>query len=92
MDLCDLAQVVAVRVFGLPAQVVDPTSIRAQQMVTAGQDAAGRAVVDSVLAMTADSAETIDFSAAGPKFIVNGAVLLLFASLDAISRRGSPTR
>jgi D-xylose transport system permease protein len=34
----------------------------------------------------------IDFSAAGPKFIVNGAVLLLFASLDAISRRGSPTR
>jgi D-xylose transport system permease protein len=34
----------------------------------------------------------IDFSAAGPKFIVNGAVLLLFASLDAISRRGSPSR
>lgn len=34
----------------------------------------------------------IDFSASGPKFIVNGAVLLLFASLDAISRRGAPTR
>ncbi len=31
----------------------------------------------------------IDFSAAGPKFIVNGAVLLLFASLDAISRRSA---
>jgi D-xylose transport system permease protein len=34
----------------------------------------------------------IDFSAAGPKFIVNGAVLLLFASLDAISRRSSAPR
>ena len=33
---------------------VDPVFIRAQQMVTAGQDSAGRAVVDSVLAATAD--------------------------------------
>jgi D-xylose transport system permease protein len=31
----------------------------------------------------------IDFSAAGPKFIVNGLVLLLFASIDALSRRRS---
>jgi D-xylose transport system permease protein len=31
----------------------------------------------------------IDFSAAGPKFMVNGIVLLLFASLDAVSRRRS---
>ncbi len=31
----------------------------------------------------------IDFSAAGPKFIVNGAVLLLFASIDALSRKRS---
>ena len=31
----------------------------------------------------------VDFSAAGPKFIVNGAVLLLFASIDALSRRRS---
>lgn len=29
----------------------------------------------------------IDFSAAGPKFIVNGLILLLFASIDATSRR-----
>jgi D-xylose transport system permease protein len=29
----------------------------------------------------------VDFSKAGPKFIVNGAVLLLFASIDALSRR-----
>jgi len=32
----------------------DPVFVRAQQMVTAGQDAAGRAVVDSVLAATTD--------------------------------------
>jgi D-xylose transport system permease protein len=29
----------------------------------------------------------VDFSKAGPKFIVNGFVLLLFASLDALSRK-----
>ncbi|MEZ5219104.1 MAG: hypothetical protein R2705_13330 [Ilumatobacteraceae bacterium] len=29
----------------------------------------------------------VDFSDAGPKFIVNGLVLLLFASIDALSRR-----
>lgn len=32
---------------------------------------------------------SIDFSAAGPKFIVNGGVLLLFASIDALSRKRS---
>lgn len=32
----------------------DPVFVRAQQMVTAGQDSAGRAVIDSVLAATAD--------------------------------------
>ena len=32
----------------------DPVFVRAQQMVTAGQDAAGRAVVDSVLATTVE--------------------------------------
>jgi hypothetical protein len=32
----------------------DPVFIRAQQMVTAGQDSAGRAVVDSVLAVTTE--------------------------------------
>jgi D-xylose transport system permease protein len=31
----------------------------------------------------------INFSAAGPKFIVNGLVLLVFASIDALSRRRS---
>jgi cell division septation protein DedD len=40
------------------AQVVspgtEPVFVRAQQMVTAGQDSAGRAVVDSVLAATAE--------------------------------------
>jgi cell division septation protein DedD len=35
-------------------RVVEPVFIRAQQMVTAGQDSAGRAVVDSVLAVTPD--------------------------------------
>jgi len=29
----------------------------------------------------------VDFSNAGPKFIINGAVLLLFASIDALSRK-----
>ena len=33
---------------------VEPVFIRAQQMVTAGQDAAGRAVIDSVLAVTTE--------------------------------------
>ena len=32
----------------------DPVFVRAQQMVTAGQDAAGRALIDSVLAVTPD--------------------------------------
>ena len=32
----------------------DPVFVRAQQMVTAGQDVAGRAVIDSVLAVTPD--------------------------------------
>lgn len=32
---------------------------------------------------------SIDFSDAGPKFLVNGIVLLLFASIDALSRRRS---
>lgn len=36
------------------AQSTDPVFLRAQQMVTAGQDSAGRAVVDSVLAATTD--------------------------------------
>jgi cell division septation protein DedD len=36
------------------AQTVDPVFQRAQQMVAAGQDSAGRAVVDSVLAMRAE--------------------------------------
>ena len=35
------------------AQPTDPVLIRANQMVTAGQDAAGRAVIDSLLAVTA---------------------------------------
>ena len=34
------------------ARAVDPVFTRAQQMVTAGQDVAGRAVIDSVLAVT----------------------------------------
>jgi cell division septation protein DedD len=34
------------------ARTVDPVFTRAQQMVTAGQDVAGRAVIDSVLAVT----------------------------------------
>ena len=29
----------------------------------------------------------IHFSKAGPKFLVNGGVLLLFASIDALTRR-----
>ena len=29
----------------------------------------------------------INFSKAGPKFLVNGAVLLLFASIDALTRK-----
>jgi hypothetical protein len=33
---------------------VEPVFVRAQQMVTAGQDVAGRAVVDSVLALTTE--------------------------------------
>ena len=33
---------------------VDPVFLRAQQMVTAGQDVAGRAVIDSVLAVTTE--------------------------------------
>ena len=32
----------------------DPVFVRAQQMVTAGQDVAGRAVIDSVLTVTPD--------------------------------------
>jgi len=36
------------------APATDPVFIRAQQMVTAGQDVAGRAVIDSVLAVTPD--------------------------------------
>jgi D-xylose transport system permease protein len=32
-----------------------------------------------------------DFSASGPKFIVNGLVLLLFASIDALSRKRAGT-
>lgn len=36
------------------AQVTDPVFVRAQQMVTAGQDSEGRAVVDSVVAATAE--------------------------------------
>jgi hypothetical protein len=47
-----------VRVSALGAQgtppATEPVFLRAQQMVTAGQDAAGRAVVDSVLAATAE--------------------------------------
>lgn len=36
------------------AQATDPVFLRAQQMVTAGQDSAGRAVVDSVLRLTTE--------------------------------------
>ena len=38
-----------------PSQSTDAVFVRAQQMVTAGQDSAGRAVVDSVLRATAES-------------------------------------
>src|SRR5215207_1202551 len=38
---------------GNPA-TTEAVFVRAQQMVTAGQDAAGRAVIDSVLAATSD--------------------------------------
>ena len=37
------------------AQQTEPVFVRAQQMVTAGQDSAGRAVIDSVLAVTSDA-------------------------------------
>ena len=36
------------------SRATDPVFVRAQQMVTAGQDVAGRAVIDSVLAVTPD--------------------------------------
>lgn len=36
------------------AQAPDPVFVRAQQMITSGQEAAGRAVLDSVVAATAD--------------------------------------
>ena len=36
------------------SQATDPVFVRAQRMVTAGQDSAGRAVVDSVLRVTAE--------------------------------------
>lgn len=36
------------------AQATEPVFVRAQQMATGGQDSAGRAVVDSVLAVTAE--------------------------------------
>ena len=54
LSFASLALIVAISSAG--AQAVpggtDPVFIRAQQMVTAGQDAAGRAVIDSVLAAT----------------------------------------
>ena len=34
-----------------------------------------------------DKIGRVDFSKAGPKYIINGAVLLLFASIDALSRQ-----
>jgi cell division septation protein DedD len=37
-----------------PSQSTEPVFVRAQQMVTAGQDSAGRAVVDSVLRATTE--------------------------------------
>jgi hypothetical protein len=37
-----------------PSQSTDAVFVRAQQMVTAGQDSAGRAVVDSVLRATTE--------------------------------------
>lgn len=50
------ALVAAVGAQGVPpaTPATDPVFIRAQQMVTAGQDSAGRRVVDSVLAATAE--------------------------------------
>jgi len=54
LSFASLALIVAVSSSG--AQAVpggtDPVFVRAQQMVTAGQDVAGRAVIDSVLAAT----------------------------------------
>lgn len=37
-----------------PSQATEPVFVRAQRMVTTGQDSAGRAIVDSVLRTTAD--------------------------------------
>lgn len=45
---------VSVAVAQVAVPVTEPVFVRAQQMVTAGQDSAGRAVVDSVLAATAE--------------------------------------
>lgn len=54
LSFASLALIVAISSAG--AQAVpggtDPVFVRAQQMVTAGQDVAGRAVIDSVLAAT----------------------------------------